>query len=88
MINYSIVKRSVNANLIEINQAKSRINQAKSRINQAKKEGKTPQITDLAAILYLSVGCIHVLQPYCYIPESVTACLTLLRSSPSCLPRF
>ncbi len=33
MINYSIVKRSVNANLIEINQAKS-------RINQAKKEGK------------------------------------------------
>ena len=35
MINYSIVKRSVNANLIEINQAKS-------RINQAKKEGKTP----------------------------------------------
>ena len=34
MINYSIVKRSVNANLIEINQAKS-------RINQAKKEGKT-----------------------------------------------
>ena len=81
MINYSIVKRSVNANLIEINQAKS-------RINQAKKEGKTPQITDLAAILYLSVGCMHVLQPYCYILESVTACLTLLRSSPSCLPRF
>ena len=33
MINYSIVKRSVNANLIEINQAKS-------RINQAKKQGK------------------------------------------------
>ena len=33
MINYSIVKRSVNANLIEINQAKS-------RINQAKKDGK------------------------------------------------
>ena len=33
MINYSIVKHSVNANLIEINQAKS-------RINQAKKEGK------------------------------------------------
>ena len=28
MINYSIVKRSVNTNLIEINQAKSRINQA------------------------------------------------------------
>ena len=36
MINYSIVKRSVNANLIEINQAKS-------RINQAKKEGKSVQ---------------------------------------------
>ena len=29
MINYSIVKRSVNANLIETNQAKSRINQAR-----------------------------------------------------------
>ena len=29
MINYSILKRSVNANLIEINQAKSLINQAK-----------------------------------------------------------
>ena len=35
MINYSIVMRSVNANLIEINQAKS-------RINQAKKDGKEP----------------------------------------------
>ena len=34
MINYSIVMRSVNANLLAINQAKS-------RINQAKKEGKT-----------------------------------------------
>lgn len=33
MINYSIVMRSVNANLLEINQAKS-------RINQAKKDGK------------------------------------------------
>ena len=33
MINYSIVMRSVNTNLLEINQAKS-------RINQAKKEGK------------------------------------------------
>ena len=45
MINYSIVKRSVNANLIEINQAKS-------RINQAKKEGKTPQpaVSDSAFI--------------------------------------
>ena len=35
MINFSIVKRSVNANLIEINQAKS-------RINQANKGDKTP----------------------------------------------
>ena len=43
MINYSIVKRSVNANLIEINQAKS-------RINQAKKEGKTPQPAVIKAI--------------------------------------
>ena len=34
MINYSIVMRSVNANLLEINSAMS-------RINQAKKEGKT-----------------------------------------------
>lgn len=33
--------RSMNANLIEINQPKSHINQAK--------EGKTPQITYLAA---------------------------------------
>ena len=31
MINYSIVKRSVIANLIETNQAKSRINQARRR---------------------------------------------------------
>ena len=46
MINYSIVKRSVNANLIEINQAKS-------RINQAKKEGKTPQPADLAQFFLL-----------------------------------
>ena len=28
MINYSITMRSVNSNLLEINQAKSRINQA------------------------------------------------------------
>ena len=33
MINYSITMRSVNSNLLEINQAKS-------RINQAKREGK------------------------------------------------
>ena len=36
MINYSIAMRSVNANHLAINQAKS-------RINQAKKEGKEPQ---------------------------------------------
>ena len=46
MINYSIVKRSVNANLIEINQAKS-------RINQLRRGGKTPQPADLAQFLLL-----------------------------------
>ena len=40
MINYSIAMRSVNANLLEINQAKS-------RINQAKQEGKNPDQKDL-----------------------------------------
>ena len=40
MINYSITMRSVNSNLLEINQAKS-------RINQAKKEGKNPDQADL-----------------------------------------
>ena len=40
MINYSIVMRSVNANLLEINQAKS-------LINQAKQEGKNPETKDL-----------------------------------------
>ena len=40
MINYSIIMRSVNANLLEINQAKS-------RINQAKQEGKNPEKKDL-----------------------------------------
>ena len=39
MINNSIVMRSVNANLLEINQAKS-------RINQAKKDGKEPEKKD------------------------------------------
>ena len=39
MINYSIVMRSVNANLLEINQAKS-------RINQAMKDGKEPEKKD------------------------------------------
>ena len=43
MINYSIVMRSVNANLLEINQAKS-------RINQAKKEGKNPDTKDLELV--------------------------------------
>ena len=40
MINYSITMRSVNSNLLEINQAKS-------RINLAKKEGKNPDEVDL-----------------------------------------
>ena len=40
MINYSITMRSVNSNLLEINQAKS-------RINQAKREGKNPDEADL-----------------------------------------
>ena len=40
MINYSITMRSVNSNLLAINQAKS-------RINQAKREGKTPDQADL-----------------------------------------
>ena len=40
MINYSITMRSVNSNLLEINQAKS-------RINLAKKEGKNPDQDDL-----------------------------------------
>ena len=31
MINYSITMRSVNSNLLEINQAKSRINQTKKK---------------------------------------------------------
>ena len=44
MINYSIVMRSVNANLLEINQAKS-------RINQAKQEGKNPDQKDLDLLL-------------------------------------
>ena len=43
MINYSIVMRSVNANLLEINQAKS-------RINQAKQEGKNPDPKDLELV--------------------------------------
>lgn len=45
MINYSIVKRSVNANLIETNQAKS-------RINQVKEEGQD-STADLAQFLLL-----------------------------------
>ena len=40
MINYSIVMRGVNANLFEINQAKS-------RIKKAKEEGKEPDQADL-----------------------------------------
>lgn len=41
MINYGIVMRSVNSNLLEINQAKARINQAKA-------DGKTPDPKDEA----------------------------------------
>ena len=37
MINYSIVMRSMNANLLEINQAKSRINQAKKDCKEVNK---------------------------------------------------
>ena len=43
MINYSIVMRSVNANLFEINQAKS-------RINKAKEAGETPNADDVALV--------------------------------------
>ena len=43
MINYSIVMRPVNANLIEINQAKSRINAAKAK-------GETPDAADVALV--------------------------------------
>ena len=43
MINYSIVMRSVNANLFEINQAKS-------RIKAAEKAGQTPASEDVALV--------------------------------------
>ena len=43
MINYSIVMRSVNANLFDINQAKS-------RINKAKENGETPLPEDVALV--------------------------------------
>ena len=43
MINYSIVMRSVNANLFEINQAKS-------RINKAKENNQQPEQADLALV--------------------------------------
>ena len=43
MINYSIVMRSVNANLFDINQAKS-------RINKAKENGETPSPEDVALV--------------------------------------
>ena len=54
MINYSIVMRSVNANLLEINQAKS-------RINQAKKEGKTPDPQALELVKTEKI-CVHATQ--------------------------
>ena len=43
MINYSIVMRSVNANLFEINQAKS-------RIKAAEKAGQAPSSEDVALV--------------------------------------
>ena len=43
MINYSIVMRSVNANLFDINQAKS-------RIKAAEKAGQTPSSEDVALV--------------------------------------
>ena len=43
MINYSIVKRPVNANLIEINQAKARIKAAQTK-------GETPNADDVALV--------------------------------------
>ena len=43
MINYSIVKRPVNANLIEINQAKGRINAAQAK-------GEMPNAADVALV--------------------------------------
>ena len=43
MINYSIVMRSVNANLFDINQAKS-------RIKAAEKAGQTPSSKDVALV--------------------------------------
>ena len=43
MINYSIVMRSVNANLFDINQAKS-------RIKAAEKAGQAPSSEDVALV--------------------------------------
>ena len=43
MINYSTVKRSVNANLLEINQAKARIKEAKAK-------GETPKQADVELV--------------------------------------
>ena len=43
MINYSNVKRSVNANLLEINQAKARIKEAKAK-------GETPKQADVELV--------------------------------------
>ena len=43
MINYSLTMRPVNANLIEINRAKSRINAAKAA-------GEEPQAEDIALV--------------------------------------
>ena len=55
MINYSITMRSVNSNLLEINQAKS-------RINQAKREGKNPDEADLNLVKTEGVWRIYDMQ--------------------------
>ena len=57
MINYSIVMRSVNANLLEINQAKS-------RINQAKKDGKEPDKKDTDLVKTEKQNAFATLFPY------------------------
>ena len=58
MINYSIVMRSVNANLLEINQAKS-------RINQAKKDGKEPDKKDTDLVKTESLPSTSLLTAAC-----------------------
>ena len=61
MINYSITMRSVNTNLLEINQAKS-------RINQAKREGKNPDQADLIATVFMCAFFVVILLERYYFP--------------------